>query len=256
MPIDPRKRQKQQERRAAKRQAKQQQMVKVKHLTLAERLTAAVRCPILHCWATTDFWTEGLGWVCLSRELSSGFVAFGLFLVDRYCLGVKNAMADVTGRFTYDSQVVRKTRSEFSLKELHPAAALKLVECAVQYARSLGLQPHVDYQKAKLIFGEIDAGECAEQFEFGKDGKPFFVAGPRDTADRCRRILNALERSCGPDGFHYLVPFDDIATILPESLQQKSARAIGADETGAILDYHVDFSKGLSSTFALFDRNL
>jgi hypothetical protein len=246
MAINPRKRQKQQERLAAKRQAKQQQLAKKKHLTLAERLNLASRCPILHCCATTDLWTQGLGWVCLSRELPSGFVAFGLFLVDRYCLGVKNAMADVTGRLSYDSQVARKMRSEFSSKELHPAAAQKLVECAVQYARSLGLQPHADYQKAKLIFGESGAGECAEEFEFGKDGKPFFVAGPRDTPDRCRRILSALERSCGPDGFDYLIPFGDIATLLPDSLQRKGPRVIGPDETGAIRDYHLDFSKGLS----------
>jgi hypothetical protein len=248
MAIDPRKRQKHQERRAAKRQAKQQQMAKEKHQTLAERLTAAARSPILHCWATTTLWTNGLGWVCLSRELPNGSVAYGVFLVDRFCLGVKNAMADITGRFTYDSRVARKMRSDSGSKDLHPAAARKLVESAVQYARSLGLQPHADYQKAKLIFGEINAGECAEQFEFGKDGKPFFVAGPHDTCERCRQILKTLEQSCGPDGFLYLIPLDDIGRVLPESLQPKEARLIGPDETGAIREYPINFSNDRSDS--------
>lgn len=243
MPTDPRKRQKQQEHRAAKRQAKHRQVAKEKNLTLAQRLTAAAKYPILHCWTTTTLSTQGLGWVGLSRELPNGFVAFGLFLVDRYCLGVKNAMADITGRFTYDSRITRKMRSGADAEELHPAAARKLVESAVQYARSLGLPPHADYQKAKLIFGDVDAGECAEAFEFGKDGQPFFVAGPHDTPERCRYILKALEQSCGPGGFHYMLPFEVGPGVFPESLQQRKARMIGSDESGEIREYPIDLSK-------------
>src|SRR5437016_6170830 len=110
MSIDPRKKQKQQERRAAKRKAKQHHLTREKHAGLPERLSAAAEYPILHCWATTDVWTKGLGWVCLSRVLPNSSVAFAVFLVDRYCLGVKNAMADITSRFEYDSRVVRKMR--------------------------------------------------------------------------------------------------------------------------------------------------
>src|SRR5216683_2416038 len=98
MPTDPRKRQKKQERRAAKRKAKHHELVRHKHAGLPERLTAAIRYPVLHSCATMDLWDQGLGWVCLSRALPSGQVGFAVFLVDRYCLGVKNAMADVTDR--------------------------------------------------------------------------------------------------------------------------------------------------------------
>src|SRR5437016_3658326 len=111
MPTDPRKRQKKQERRTAQRKAKQHQLARAKHAGLPERLTAAADCPILHSWVTTDLRSEGLGWVCLSRVLPNGFVAFAVFLVDRYCLGVKNAMAEITSRFDYDSRIVRKMRS-------------------------------------------------------------------------------------------------------------------------------------------------
>lgn len=206
MPVDPKKRQKKQERRAAKRKAKQHQLTREKHAGLPERLAGAVKYPVLHCWATTDLWTKGMGWVCLSRELPNGSVAFGVFLIDRYCLGVKNAMAGITGRFTYDSKIVRKMCSTFQSKEMHPTAARKLVEEAVEYARALGLQPHPDYHKAKLIFGDINPGESTDEFEFGKDGKPLFIGGPYDGVERCRRIMNALERSCGPGGYDFILP--------------------------------------------------
>ena len=213
MGINPRKRQKQQERRAAKRQAKHHQVAK--HLSLAERLASAARCPIVHCLATTDLWSEGLGWVCLSRELPNGSIAYAVFLVDRYCLGVKNALADITSRFTYESNVVRKMRSQFRSKELQPADVRKLVESAVAYAETLGFRPHADYQKARWIFGDIDAGQATEVLEFGKDGKPFFIAGPHDTPGICRRILKSLEEHCGPGGYNYLIPLMDPSKLFP-----------------------------------------
>jgi hypothetical protein len=215
MAADPKKRQKKLERRAAKRKAKQHDLVREKSAGLPERLEAAVRSPVLHSWATEAVWDQGLGWVVLSRQLPNGSVACGVFLVDRYCLGVKNAFGKILSRQEYDSSIFRKMHSEYASRDLSPAAARKLVEAAVEYARSLGLPPHPDYHVAKLIFGSIDPAECTEEFEFGQDGKPLFVAGPYDTPERSQQILNALERSCGPGGYHYTIPFAGSTPILP-----------------------------------------
>jgi hypothetical protein len=243
MPIDPRKRQKQQERRAAKRKSKQHHLVQEKQAGLAARLESAARYPVLHCWVTTDMWTKGLGWVCLSRELPNGTIAYAVFLVDRYCLGVKNAMADVVGRFTYDSRVVRKMRRTFTSEDFAPAAARKLVEQAVEYAGAVGLRPHPDCHKAKLIFGDIDAGNSTEEFEFGKDGRPFFISGPHDTPERCRLILNTLLQKCGVDGFDYLIPVSEPARFLPEALKEKRPRLIDVDDAGVIRDLDYDLAE-------------
>jgi hypothetical protein len=242
MSIDRRKRQKQQERRAAKRKAKQHELSREKHTGLAQRLAAAAKYPVLHSRVTEDLWTKGLGWVCLSRELPNGTVAFAVFLVDRYCLGVKNAMGDITSRSAYDQQIAKKMCSNFTSRQMTPAAIRKLVEKAVEYARSLGLEPHPDYPKTKSIFGDINAGESLEEFEFGQDGKPYFIAGPNDTPERCRRILSTLIQSCGVGGFHYLVPLAD-PSFFPDALKQQKARVIGPDDTGEIRAYPMDFSK-------------
>jgi hypothetical protein len=244
MAKDPRKRQKQQERRAAKRQAKHRQLARLKSAGLSERLTAAVRYPVLHSWVTTDLWTQGLGWVCLSRELPNGSVAYAVFLVDRYCLGVKNVMAGIAGRSTYDNQIVATMRREFSSRELTPAAVRKLVEGAVAYAHALGLPPHPDYQTARLLFGDIDPAESADAFEFGKDGKPLFISGPHDTPERCRLIMRALEQSRGADGFHSVLPMGEPKGVFPEALEGKGPRAIGPDETDTRANLPVDFPRG------------
>lgn len=243
MSGDSRKRQKKQERHTAKRKVKRHELVRAKHAGLAERLSAAASAPVLHSWVSTDLWTQGMGWACLSRVLPSGAVAFALFLIDRYCLGVKDAMVDIKGRFTYDSRIVRKMRSDFKSEEMSPAAVRKLVEGAVAYAEALGLHPHPDYQKARLLFGTIDPAESSDVFEFGKDGKPLFIAGPFDTPARCHHILKTLAAHLGPDGFHYLIPMGDPAELFPDELHQGSARVIGPGETGKIEEYRLDLSE-------------
>jgi hypothetical protein len=90
-------------------------------------------------------------------------------------------------------------------RTITPEHARKLVEEAVAYARGFGLPPHPDYEKAKAIFGDIDAGRCQETFVFGREGKPFFVSGPNDSPARCRRIVAALTEHRGLDNFDYLV---------------------------------------------------
>jgi hypothetical protein len=215
MPADPRKRQKKLERLKAKRKAKQHQLTREKSAGLPERLAAAANYPVLQSWVTMPLWKEGMGSVSLSRQLPNGQVAFAVFLVDRYCLGVKDAFADVSSRQQYEDRIVRKTRAQFSVQELSPAAARKLVESAVEYAKGLGFPPHPDYQRAKLIFGGIDPTECKEEFEFGKDGKPLFIAGPHDGPQRCQQILKTLERTCGPGNFDFVLPMGGPIDMVP-----------------------------------------
>jgi hypothetical protein len=209
MAADPKKRQKKLERRAAKRKEKRHTLVRAESGGLPERLRAATACPVLHCWISDTLKDEGLGWVLLSREFPNGQVAVSSFLVDRFCLGVKDCFADVMHRTSYDSNYLRKVQSDMPVRNASPAEARKLLEEAVAYARDIGLTPHPDHAKAMLLFGDVNAADSSATFEFGKDGKPFFVAGPHDTPERCRQILAILTNNLGQDGFEYMIPFSE-----------------------------------------------
>jgi hypothetical protein len=76
---------------------------------------------------------------------------------------------------------------------------------AVEYAKQLGFNPDPDYYYSKEIFGTIDFASCQETIEYGKDGKPFYFAGPYDDVDR---IMNHLTQRLGRDGFHFVIPMD------------------------------------------------
>jgi hypothetical protein len=205
MPVDPRRRQRKLERRKAKQKAERRQLARQESQGLAARFELASAAPILHCCAGASLWRQGIAPVLVSRQLSSGNVAFVDFLVDVYCLGVKNIIMNVVPRARYERELYDKLARQDKLIPLKPECARKLVEGAVEYALGLGLPPYPDYRVAKRIFGDISAEACTEEFTYGKDGKPLFINGPYDSPERCRQIASALQDHCGPDGFHFIM---------------------------------------------------
>src|ERR1700722_9982765 len=98
VPTDPRTRQKKLEKRTAKRNEKKHLVKQEQNAGFAERLLAATRFPILNCQIAESLEETGLGWVMLSRGSPDGRVAVANFLVDVYCLGVKNIFVEEMNR--------------------------------------------------------------------------------------------------------------------------------------------------------------
>lgn len=205
MGSDPRKRQKKLERRAAKRKEKKYVRVREQSAGFAERLSAASAGPVLHCWIGNSIAAQGIGWVVFSRAMSTGPVAVASFLVDSYCLGVKDVFAEILPHSAYDDKYLRRMTADMPSRSVAPAEARKLLEEAVAYAREIGFSPHPDYPRAMILFGDIDAADSDAHFQFGKDGKPFFISGPNDSPEQCKQIVAILSKTCGPGLFDYLV---------------------------------------------------
>jgi hypothetical protein len=148
----------------------------------------------------------GIGQVVVCRYKSGGRVETGSFLVDVYCLGVKDAFFRVFEEGEFREDCLARYFPD-GLPAPKPASwGRKLVEEAVRYAASLGFAPHSDYKKGARVFGGVDASECAEEFVFGNEGKPFYVQGPYDGEAKADRILATLRAKLGDDGFHYIIP--------------------------------------------------
>lgn len=206
MALDQSKRQKNAEKRKAKQKARQKGLSSRKRDEVVMVLKRGATAPILHCCVQRDLFIRGMGQVILSRLLPGGDVAFGIFLLDVYCLGVKNAMSGVITWVEYQERIAGAFFKEYEFVNVKPEALRKCVEGAVTYANESGFPPHADYAKAQLIFGNIDATACEENFEYGFEGKPHFVAGPFDNEFRCQFIQSQLKKSRGPDGFTFAIP--------------------------------------------------
>lgn len=199
------KRQKQKARKEAKRKQKRQTLSRQKPRSTADQMKQAAGAPVRHCCISDSFWDEGIGSLLIGRQLNHGMVAFAAFLVDRYCLGVKDVFVRVEPLGTYQ-EFYESFSENYDLVDLRPECARKLVEGAVAYAGKFGLQPHRDYRKASPIFRDFDAGACPEEFDYGKDGRPVFIRGPNDSPEFCRRVLNTLENHAGADNHDSVIP--------------------------------------------------
>jgi hypothetical protein len=221
VPVDPRKRQKKLERRKAKHKAERRQLARRESAGLPAHFQRAAAAPVMHCVVANDVWEQGIGNVLISRQLPHGDVAFVVFLLDMYCLGAKDVILGIAPQAAYQQNVYEKMSRRGKLIPIKPECARKLVEGAVQYALDLGLSPHADYRTARLIFGDISAEACSEEYVYGKHGKPCFIAGPYDDPTKCEHILRALQKHCGHDGYHFALPTEVIesdVTVTPEQV--------------------------------------
>jgi len=166
-------------------------------------LMQAARLPVHECLVPANLFEVGIGSVILSRSLPTGELALAMFLVDVYCLGVKNALYRILSQQEY-ALYVEQTGESSNLDRVHPSCLRKLVEGAVHYARGLGFTPHSDYGRAAKLFGDVDAMACPVGYRYGKDGKPLYVSGPHESPAQSRRIIDTLTRRLGPDEFHFV----------------------------------------------------
>src|SRR5215831_9080920 len=73
--------------------------------TLAERVIRASRAPIQHCLVPETLFDAGIGTVILARGFTSNHLMLGLFLVDAWCLGIKDVCFRSAGAETFESMM-------------------------------------------------------------------------------------------------------------------------------------------------------
>jgi hypothetical protein len=172
---------------------------------LAREVRRAAAAPLDACLAQDGIFQTGMGMVFLSRKTGGGDVALSGFLVDAYCLGVKDAMFRELNVGEME-ELLDGAGATAPLTPVDPPYARKLLRDAAAYARSLGLSPHPDFETVELLFGDVAADACDVEFQFGHEGRPLYVPGPTESATQIRRRIDRLRRRLGDDGFNFGMP--------------------------------------------------
>ena len=152
---------------------------------------------------SSDLFGLGIGYVMVCRFKATGACEAGVFLVDVFCLGAKNAFFTKIERLDFDDLIHKIFPGPPT--EISPECGRKLVEDAVAYAARFGFAPHADYKQACRVFGGIRAEECFCDFVFGQDGKPLYVNGPNESQRQIDIIMAKLEKHAGSEEFNYLL---------------------------------------------------
>jgi hypothetical protein len=176
---------------------------------LARASAVAASSPLARCLIGDGAFETGVAQLVVAREVSSARLALGIFLVDVWCLGVKDSFYRELSPDEMDDFIAHADEAGTPLVDIEPECARRIVAGAVDYAAGFGFAPQGEYAVAMAMFGDIDGGECGEPYVFGKDGKPNYVQGPNDSPTKVRRIMATLERTAGAGNYDFLLVADE-----------------------------------------------
>jgi hypothetical protein len=145
--------------------------------------------------------TGGLVGVLIARTERNQWVSACGYLLDVYCLGVKNVLGPERMRRGELPSFARSFFYAWASGGL-PAPielARELVLGVAEYARTLGFRPHADFEQAR---GHLGAWDGPGLIRFGCEGTPTFTEGPYDDPVV---VLRTLEESVGAGNFHFTV---------------------------------------------------
>ena len=144
------------------------------------------RFPIEKCLINEDWTDSGLATVIVIRKHGeTGQISFVSYLVDVFCLGLKNAMVSVEVNEDTVANFISMYPQDFT--EIEYDECRGIILGAIDYARDLDFEPHDDWRNVK---GFIEADKPYEtKHKFGKEGKPFYVEGPDDDVEEILRLL-------------------------------------------------------------------
>jgi tetratricopeptide (TPR) repeat protein len=160
--------------------------------------------PVQDCYVNSDWQESGKARIVVLRREEAGRLIAGVYLVDTWCLGVKNAFASADLMVErIEADILRRCYFDRSPVSIGLNAAREIVFGSIAYAENLGFAPHPDFKLASRVLGD-DPWEPAHGYRFGgSNGKPLYVAGPDDDADA---IIGKLKAKLGPDGFEFIAP--------------------------------------------------
>jgi hypothetical protein len=139
-----------------------------------------------------DIWEVGIGHLMIARQEPEGAVIFGTFLVDVHCLGVKDAYWRAGTRRDLEDLIELLNEAD-QMRAISPPCLAKIVTGAVAYTDSLGLSLHPAYRHASMLLDGIDISTCANEYTFGRDGKPYYVRGRNDSRAQAAAIMERIQ---------------------------------------------------------------
>ncbi len=202
------------EQSRARREAKRKEKRKSAKPQLSSRskkaiLRAGLAWPVMECWIN-EAWkdpTQLNQIVVARRNPATGEVIVGLYLVDRACLGVKNAhAANFINAETFRREMLAHLSQEQKFVKIDFNLAVKILKVGMEYGAQFGFRPHRDYEDASILLQDADPDAVDVEISVGgPDGKPMFMSGPYDNVPK---IMARLTHLLGPDGFTCLLRID------------------------------------------------
>ena len=156
------------------------------------------------CYISNELLTAGEGNIVISRNHTGGKKSIAFFLVDMYCLGIKDSFYALRiDKEEYEEQFVNGYLSGY--KEISYNEAHNYIYGAIAFAEEAGIAPNRSFYLTKYFLEEDTDEIPLIEYEYGKNGQHFLVAHSNYEASI---YLSTLKHYLG-DNFDYVIVHDD-----------------------------------------------
>ena len=155
------------------------------------------------CYVSNGIEKDGEGHVIVSRRHTGGRVSIGVYLVDTWCVGVKDSYY----RLRMEEYEFEDTIKNYPL-ELHECSydeAHNRIFGAIAFAEEAGIAPHKSFAVTRYMLEEDTDDVPLIEYNYGRDGKHTLVASSRLEASR---YLPLLRKNLGEGNYDYLLRMD------------------------------------------------
>lgn len=157
--------------------------------------------PMGKCYVTPDWKEDGMAQIVITRKRSNGNLVMGAFLVDTFCLGVKDAGYNEDIPVSEFEECLDDYRNDTGMDEISYDEAHNIIYGAMAFAEEGGIKPSKEFYPAGYILEEDTEDIPLIEYDFGKDGKHFLVIGPDGSE---KKYLHTLQKNLGDD-FDYVM---------------------------------------------------
>ena len=170
--------------------------------------------PLHKCYITENWKENGEGNIFIERKHKNGNITLGVFLVDLFCLGVRNTFYQYNISELEEEELRENFSEDTNMVEADYNLVHNIILAGVEYAEAYGFNPHKDFERVtQYILAEDTEDIPLMEIECGKDGKPLFVASEETNQKEISRIISTLEKTAGPGNYNYLLnegPLDEV----------------------------------------------
>jgi hypothetical protein len=132
--------------------------------------------PVYECKILSDWEEQGISSVFVSREVDKDCYVVIIYLVDFWCLGIKDVIIKfgISGR-----ELAKLYNRNYDFETISYQDARSLILGAKDFANAIDIAPHSSWKGVPFSFIE---GQLTyeKKFTFGQQGKPYYVSGPND----------------------------------------------------------------------------
>lgn len=167
---------------------------------------------IHHCYIIGDT-EDGKLQVIISRKHKTGNITVGFYLVDLWCMGIKDSFFKFNVPEMEFSMYMEEMLDDVpaTMAQIDYVTAHNIIYAAYEYALDLEIKQSPVFEKTTKYLLEKDNDDIPLiEIECGRDGRPFYEQGDESPAE-AKKILKTLEKNVGKDGFDYILLKDSIS---------------------------------------------